>query len=151
MTRKIMVIRHAEKPDPAHGVLGVDETGREDAEDLSVAGWQRAGALARFFVPIDQRPADAVIETPASIFASKAIDASKSLRPQHTVAPTAALLNGTDTRFSEGHEDELVKAVLDGAGAVLISWHHEAIPKIVTLLGYATAPQKWDKTRFDVV
>jgi hypothetical protein len=37
-------------------------------------------------------------------------------------------------------------------GVVLISWHHEAIPAIKdALLGDHSAPQKWDKDRFDLV
>jgi hypothetical protein len=44
---KIMLIRHAEKPDDKDG--GVDQKGNADNHDLIVRGWQRAGALVQFF------------------------------------------------------------------------------------------------------
>jgi hypothetical protein len=37
--QKIMIIRHAEKPEH-HGARGVDENGNEDRESLTVRGWQ---------------------------------------------------------------------------------------------------------------
>ena len=48
--QKIMIIRHAEKPEH-HGPRGVDENGDEDKKSLTVRGWQRAGALVQFFAP----------------------------------------------------------------------------------------------------
>lgn len=53
---------------------------------------------------------------------------------------------------SEGQEEQLVAAAIAADGIVLISWHHEAIPAIKNvLLGDYSAPQKWDKERFDLV
>jgi hypothetical protein len=40
---KIMVIRHAEKPDDAGTISGIDVNGNQDREELTVRGWQRAG------------------------------------------------------------------------------------------------------------
>ena len=40
---KIMVIRHAEKPNGQ--ATGVKESGEPSSRDLTVRGWQRAGAL----------------------------------------------------------------------------------------------------------
>jgi len=48
---KLMVIRHAEKPDKQAGISGVTEAGMADKDELTVKGWQRAGALVRFFNP----------------------------------------------------------------------------------------------------
>jgi hypothetical protein len=48
---KIMVIRHAEKPDDSGTVFGVTTEGLQDPEELTVRGWQRAGALATFSHP----------------------------------------------------------------------------------------------------
>ena len=42
-----MVIRHAEKPDDAGTISGIDVNGNQNREELTVRGWQRAGALAR--------------------------------------------------------------------------------------------------------
>jgi hypothetical protein len=43
---KVMIIRHGEKPDGISGVLGVDETGREDPDQLSVRGWHAREPLS---------------------------------------------------------------------------------------------------------
>jgi hypothetical protein len=66
---KIMVIRHAEKPDDAGTVFGVTIEGHQDPEELAVRGWQRAGALATFFAPPDDHFRDPLIEEPVTIFA----------------------------------------------------------------------------------
>src|SRR5208282_5250934 len=65
---KIMIIRHAEKPDQNGGVLGIDEAGRPDPNQLSVRGWQRTGALVPFFASAGQEDREA-IATPSAIFA----------------------------------------------------------------------------------
>ena len=48
---KLIIIRHAEKPDPQANIGGVSEAGGADRNDLTVRGWQRAGALVRLFNP----------------------------------------------------------------------------------------------------
>jgi len=88
-TSKIMVIRHAEKPDDEGTTFGVDIQGNQNPEELIVRGWQRAGALATFFAPPDGHFRDQRIETPVTIFATCIAHHSKSLRPQHTVEPLA--------------------------------------------------------------
>jgi len=47
--RKIMVLRHAEKPE--RDVHGVDASGRQDSRELSVRGWQRAAEGTSFRQP----------------------------------------------------------------------------------------------------
>jgi hypothetical protein len=151
---KIMIIRHAEKPDDAGRISGVSVEGNQDQEELIVRGWQRAGALVTFFAPPDGHFRDQRIETPVTIFATRVAHHSKSLRPQHTVAPLAELIGQDRLRvdFSEGEEQQLVAAAVAVDGVVLISWHHEAIPAIKdAILGDHSAPRKWDKDRFDLV
>src|SRR5271166_6543976 len=91
--RKLMLIRHGEKePDSGPPPYGIDADGEQDKHSLSPRGWQRAGALVRFF-----RNASAEgVETPDAVYASKVgavvvvadgKDVSKSLRPQQTVTP----------------------------------------------------------------
>src|SRR5215471_11046352 len=77
---------------------------------------------------------DPRIEKPLTIFASRVVPDSKSLRPQHTVEPLAELIGREKVRldFSEGKEEQLVAAAVAVDGVVLISWHHEAIPAIKT-------------------
>jgi hypothetical protein len=90
---KIMIIRHAEKPERQdEGPSGVSLEGVHDPEELIVPGWQRAGALARFFAPRDGHFVDVQLATPQVIFASKIAHHSHSLRPKHTVQPLADLL-----------------------------------------------------------
>ena len=153
-SRKIMVIRHAEKPDDEGRILGVDEQAHHDPEELTVRGWQRAGALVRFFVPPDRHFTDARIETPDVIFASAVAKHSKSLRPQHTVGPLADVLGREKLRldFTEGQEMQLAQAAITAGEVALISWHHEMIPAIKdALLQDQSPPRKWPNHRFDLV
>ncbi len=148
---KIMLIRHAEKPDGPDD--GVDLKGKKDDHDLAVRGWQRAGALVPLFAGAKTNDAGSSIEKPVAIFATDPVKGSASKRPLHTVTPLAQRLGfDIDKDFAEGAEDALVKKAVAADGAVLICWHHEAIPKIANLiLQNETAPQKWPSDRFDVV
>jgi hypothetical protein len=144
---KIMLIRHAEKPDGKDG--GVDQKGNADKHDLIVRGWQRAGALVQFFA--NPRDPNGPIKRPATLFATE--PGSESKRPLHTVTPLAEFLNlNIDSAIAEGSEDALVKAASAANGVVLIAWHHEKIPAIANLILQNTSvPQKWPGDRFDVV
>ena|SRR5271165_4540761 len=44
---KIMTIRHAERPPVDGSIEGVTPSGTKDPAELTVRGWQRAGALIR--------------------------------------------------------------------------------------------------------
>jgi broad specificity phosphatase PhoE len=57
---RIMFIRHAEKPVDG-GDDGVTPKGHADPESLTPRGWQRAGALARFFQPLPAAGRDALL------------------------------------------------------------------------------------------
>jgi hypothetical protein len=150
---KIMLIRHAEKPDDTGAVLGVDESGRVNPAQLSVRGWQRAGALVRFFA-LPERSWSAGIETPSAIFACKPQNGSGSVRPFSTVWPLAASLQ-IPVHCETGKSDEaaLLNAVRSVSGAVLICWPHEPIPSLVRGLAgeLPEAPVKWPGKRFDLV
>jgi hypothetical protein len=146
---KIMLIRHAEKPDDNDG--GVDQKGKPDKHDLSVRGWQRAGALVQFFA--NPRDPNGPIKRPAAIFATEPTTGSDSKRPLRTVTPLKQLLGiPIDSAIREGSEQDLANNAIASAGVVLIAWHHEKIPAIANLiLQNKTAPQKWPSDRFDVV
>ena len=77
---KVMLIRHAEKPDGTGNVMGVSELGLPHPRQLSVRGWQRAGALVRFFAPAGGNFADG-IATPSAIFALQALWCGKQRAP----------------------------------------------------------------------
>jgi hypothetical protein len=150
---KIMLIRHAEKPDDTGAVLGVDETGRVNPNQLSVRGWQRAGALVRFFAPSAQANSTG-IESPSAIFACKPYNGTGSVRPFSTVQPLAASL-GISVHYDTGKSEEaaLLNAVRGVSGAVLICWPHEPIPSLVRAFAgdLAGVPIKWPGKRFDLV
>ena len=150
-TTKIMVIRHAEKP---NGEAGLMPDGTQNPEALTATGWRRADALAGLFDPPSGQFADARLATPATIFASGVAHHGGSLRPQQTVAPLAARLKQqTDTKYPRGDEIKLVREATRAGGVVLIAWQHEAIPDIAGLIrGSADGiPQQWPDIRFDLV
>ncbi len=150
-TTKIMVIRHAEKP---NGNAGVMPDGSANPEALIVQGWQRAGALAGLFVPPAGRLADPHVATPHTIFAAGIGHHSKSLRPQQTVMPLAAkLARQIDTTHPKGDEAPLVQTATTIGGIVLIAWQQEAIPEIAGLVRDSSQniPQSWPDARFDLV
>jgi hypothetical protein len=151
---KIMIIRHGEKPRADGTDAGVSPDGLPDAEDLTAKGWQRSGALVRFFAPAGGQFSHAEVATPDVIFASGIAPHSKSLRPQHTVLALADFLGQQLVLdHPKGDEGALVADVLSRSGTVLIAWEHEAIPGIANqLLGnVTTCPQNWPGDRFDVL
>ncbi|MGA7814445.1 hypothetical protein [Caballeronia sp.] len=154
---KIMIIRHAEKPAADGSVQGVTAAGATNAEELIVRGWQRSGALVRFFAPLDGEFAQPGLATPNTIFTSQVAHHSASLRPQHTVLELATLLGTVpgfqfNTQYPKGDESSLVTAAMDAQGPVLIAWEHQAIPAIVkAIVGNSTPyPPIWPD-RFDLV
>jgi phosphohistidine phosphatase SixA len=152
MTR-IMLIRHAEKHNGGRE-RGVSIEGVHAHHELTVRGWQRAGALVRYFAPVGGMPADAPISTPRTIFASAATPESPSLRAQHTVELLAAALGiDIDHRHPDGHEAAIAKAALAAPGPVLISWHHSHLPALARAIGGRDlpCPDEWPDERFDVV
>jgi broad specificity phosphatase PhoE len=155
-----MLIRHGEKqPDSGPPPYGVNADGQQDEHSLSTRGWQRAGALVKFFV----EPRADGIEPPEAVYASKVgptvliadgHDISKSLRPQQTVMPLVDAIgpkDGLQTPFAVGEEAQLVQAVteLDG-DVVLIAWEHHHIPLIAAAFS-SDSPGSWPGSRFDLV
>ncbi len=148
--QKIMIIRHAEKHQHGMG-HGVDEDGNHAAHELTVRGWQRAGALVHFF---RSPPPASPIQPPKAIFASAATRDSPSKRAMHTVKPLAAALGvAIHHQFPEEEERALAAAVLAAPSPVLIVWHHGRIVELVHAIAGAPCgcPRAWPDERFDVV
>ncbi len=143
---KIMVIRHAEKP---NGEQGIMPDGSENPEALTATGWERANALVGLFDPANSGAPTPPLAKPISLFAS----GSESLRPMQTIAPLATALSLPVTTFLKGEEDQLVAAVKPAEGPALISWQHEAIPEIAALICGSAAgiPPRWPGHRYDLV
>ena len=74
----VMIIRHGEKPSADGTIAGVTTDGDADPNELSVRGWQRAGALVRFFAPIAGAPLRPGIATPAHVFAQRPVDHARA-------------------------------------------------------------------------
>lgn len=150
----ISIIRHGEKPEvqddgsvvPPLSVLTAGDTGKDD---LSPRGWQRAGALVRFFAP---RGGDHA-ERPAALFAAQADSRFTSLRTQQTIAPLAALLNLDPTHPAPPDDvTTAATAILAAESPVLVCWEHKNIARLVTAItGNATLAPHWSGKRFDMV
>ena len=150
---KIMLIRHAEKPEP-DGVDGVTQDGTPDPESLSEVGWKRARALVGFF----SQPTASYIKTPDIVFAAAPEVGSK--RPAETVTPlvealwpaTAQRIAHFDASVKKARVADIAGKAMAANGVVLISWEHTLIPDIVSALPQApTTPTRWPGDRFDVV
>lgn len=148
----LLLIRHAEKPDPAQGVLGVDARGHADPAELSVTGWQRSGALPRLFSPA--QPAE-MLPRPDAVFA--AASHPRSARPVRTVQLLAALF-GLALRERHGADDvaALVEEIRRCDGVVLVCWRHETLADIARAFVDVDADEAvpipdWDARRFDMV
>jgi hypothetical protein len=155
MCDKIMLIRHAERPSADKSVRGVTQEGVKNKEELTVRGWQRAGALVRFFAPLDNHFVHAALARPDILFACRAGPEAPSLRPQHTLLPLADFLQvELNCDYFEGEEKKLVGTVVEAqASTALIAWKHINMHVIANaILGNKTsAPQYWPFDRFDLV
>lgn len=135
---KIMVIRHAEKPEPYDGTKysGVDAVGTtcgaDGAESLVTIGWERAGALVTLFAP-PWGPKTPILAQPQHIYASDptAKDNGRlpSQRPYETVTAIATKLGlPVNTKHKRSDYPRMVQDALGEDGAVLICWQHQDIP-----------------------
>ena len=150
--RMIMIIRHAEKPQPAGSPYGVTPHGHQDPHSLTVTGWIRAGALVELFAPSRGQPL-AGLRRPDTIYAS-AHSGGHSKRSIQTVDPLAARLGLQVVKhYAAGEEAHLAKEVDTRPGATLIAWHHEAIHSICHHLGTVDPrpPEHWPSDRFDLI
>jgi hypothetical protein len=158
---KIMIIRHAEKPDGVN--RGVEPDGSPDDEALIVRGWQRSGGLVALFNPARGSLQTAALARPGTIFASQASPTKHSQRPYQTVATLAQALGLMPVTFEHTKIFDLVDAVLAATGTALISWQHEDIPTIARTIADKSnlpvipispspwPPPEWPGKRFDLV
>jgi hypothetical protein len=151
--KKIMVIRHGEKPKGALPPYGVTTDGEQDVNSLLVTGWTRAGALAVLFAPSRGSLQSEGLEQPQFVFAASDAAGTSSKRPMETVSVVAQKLSlNLNTTYGVGGETELAGVAKACDGVVLIGWEHKHIPLIANaILGNTSAPQTWPGDRFDVV
>jgi hypothetical protein len=173
-TRKIMLIRHGEKPKIPPPPQGIDENGNVDAESLTTRGWQRARLLVSLFNP-DNGGVRNGLARPTALFASK-INDEHGKRPVETLKPLAATLrlpidqsySGTKIGsrvkqatagglilalgYDTSEIPDLVKAITTTAGSVLAAWRRTDLPLIASHIAPgATIPNHWPGKRYDVV
>ena len=154
MVKKIMIVRHGEKPDKDKDIRGVGADGAHDRNELSPQGWQRAGALIRFFNPIRGEFSNPNLAKPDAVFAAGPSGHAQSLRSKNTVQSVADSLHvRLSLKYTKGDEAKLVEEVLRLDGVVLIAWEHHAILDIANLIlrNENASPQDWPDSRFDLV
>src|SRR5262249_24335603 len=133
---KVMIIRHAEKPEG--NTQGIMPDGSPNPEALTVQGWQRSGGLVALLDPARGPLQSPELATPATILASWTSDTKGSQRPYQTIA-TLAQEPGLDSThfvtFDKSDTKEVVEAALAATGVALICWQHEDIQGIAEELG----------------
>jgi len=153
MKQIILVIRHAEKSTPDDVVRAVDEFGRANEHELSVLGWQRAGALAALLGSAN-RLQQSGLQQPHQMFAARPTSEAPSARAVRTLQPLADVLGKPiSLEFSVGTEADLVRRLRSLEGCSLVAWEHTAIIAIATLLlgSNKDLPICWPEDRFDLV
>jgi hypothetical protein len=153
----VMIIRHAEKPEPGIPDQGAMKDGTPDPESLIPRGWQRAGAWASLFA---SGTIGSDYPRPDVIYAANPAQAAQpdvSKRPWETILPLCERLHiKPDIAYGVGDEAGLFGEVTKLTGVVLICWEHKKIisdivPDIVNGQHITHLPTKWKGTRFDVV
>ncbi len=81
---KIMLIRHAERPDPERKIRGVALDGRKEKESLAVRGCSALGPSCGSSPPMTPGSPIPLWRRPQILFACKAAATDPSLRPQRT-------------------------------------------------------------------
>lgn len=149
--RVVMAMRHAEKPTGDGQSGGVRVSGRPDPTDLSVRGWQRAGALVAFFARFDGQDR---IRRPSSLYAPKPTGDAPSVRGRSTLMPLSEATGiPISLEYARGQETKLARAVLSAAGPVLVVWQHTALIDFARcLVGRdVNLPSTWPEERYDMV
>jgi len=128
-TKRIVIVRHAEKPKGA-------------APHLAIRGKMRAEGLSRLLPKIIK---------PDFVFASTSTKHSD--RPFETIRPTADKLHlDVCTKYADKDTKKIAKDLqkkkFDGK-TILICWHHGQMPKLIKKLGYSSPYQKWPEDLFD--
>jgi len=154
MADKIMIVRHGEKPEKDEDIHGVNPEGEHDKNELSTSGWQRSGALIRFFNPLHGPFIHPALAKPNAVFAAAPSGHIQSERSHHTVKAVAESLGlKVNLKHTKGDEKKLAEEAMATHGVVLIAWEHKSIIDLanVILVNDRSSPQKWPDSRFDLV
>ena len=131
----LLMIRHAEKA-------------TDGSPDLAEAGFARAKALPKIFLPSSLR---ADLATPQFLFAAASTGHSK--RPVETLVPLADALHlRVDASYGDDDYAELATELLRGgycAKVVLIAWRHKTLPQLAAALGADPPSMAWPTQQYD--
>jgi len=150
--RTVLMIRHGEKPTRTAG--GLDETGADDPDGLTVVGWQRSGALAALFAP-NETTLRSTLPVPGALVCPHYGDEAKH-RPYLTLRGVAGRL-GLQPHHHLPVDAEPQKVVDEvvalGVEVVLLCWEHGHLPDIGRALPGMNGSEvpAWPDDRFDVV
>jgi hypothetical protein len=156
VARKIMIIRHGEKPRSPGAPFGVQEDGAPGASAgsnmLLVRGWMRAGGIAALF---GRDPlGDPALARPAHLFTCKA-EAEGSHRPHDTLVPLSRKIGvEIDDRYGQDEYEAMAEDAMTRQGVVLVCWEHKRIRRICKHLPRHGGPPNdfhWPGDRFDVI
>lgn len=150
---KIILVRHAEKPDKDSVPYGVTRKGLRSKESLQVRGWQRAGAFIGLFAPPNGH-FNTSLAKPQFLYASKPLIRKGSRRPIQTLIPLAEKLAiKINSDFRRGDFESMLDEVFSRRGVVLICWQREYIPEIALKIldDRKIAPANWPEDRFDMI
>jgi len=150
--KRIMLIRHAERPDGVGPPFGITVDGSVDPWSLTVVGWQRAGALVELFDPA-VGAVKSGLTRPTHLFASNP-GTNQSKRPLETITPLSQRLKlDVKTPVMAAEATQIAKVLTRTPGSPLAAWPHQAIPTIAQHLGTVrpTPPTTWPGDRFDIV
>ncbi len=154
--QRIVLIRHAEKPAVASGVIDADGVASDRC--LTPRGRQRAGALATLFAPALGDPR-LPLTRPDSLHSPEYESASRTLnhRTYETVLPLSERL-GIPIRsgHKEGHEAKLADQILgEESGTSLVCWEHTLLEAIAAQIPLhpdsQPVPAAWPGDRFDLI
>ena len=150
---KIILLRHAEKPEKDFAPFGVTRKGQRDKESLQVRGWQRAGALIALLAPPNGNFGPNLAK-PQFLFASKPLRRRGSRRPFQTLVPLAERLGlKINCDFPRFDFDQMLEDVFACKGVVTICWQREYLPDIAQLIldDRQSAPAVWPEDRYDIM
>ncbi|WP_020475416.1 histidine phosphatase family protein [Zavarzinella formosa] len=139
--KRILIVRHAEKPPEEAMKFGLNDKGRERAE-----------ALHKLFEKSDAR----TDPFPMPDFLFAASNTKKSHRSTETIAPLAKRFKmPVNVHFDKDDYPLLAKELLHNskyAGkTILIVWGHGTIPELAQQLGVKDVPKHWKDEVFNRV
>jgi hypothetical protein len=154
MADKIMLVRHGEKPEKDEDIHGVNPEGEHDKNELSTRGWQRSGALVRFFNPLNGQFIHPGMAKPNAFFAAAPSGHVQSERSHHTIQAVAECMGlKVNLKYTKGDEKKLAEDAMATQGVALIAWEHNSIVELTNIIlgNDKSSPQKWPDSRFDLV